>query len=291
VGASVDLSTRVAKRQQVSAKKKPRRALRRGKGQAQEYPSRPAHPGEKDAIAGIVALHHGGTMQGVWKTGIRVMSSLAMKSACEALAPRFEDERGMPVSLQFVGGADIGKRLHGGEAVDLVLQAAAAIDDFIGQGVVRRGSRVDLVRSVVGVAVKSGSRRPDISSPDALRRAVEAARVVAYSSGPSGVYLAGVFERWGIARDKLRQTGPGIPAGGLLVTGEADIAFQQVSELLPVEGIDLVGPLPEGLQLVTVFSAGTAAASPNPLGAKAFTDFLTSAAVAADLARCGLEPA
>jgi molybdate transport system substrate-binding protein len=212
--------------------------------------------------------------------GIRVMSSLAMKAACEVLAPRFEHERGTRVSMQFVGGADIGKRL-----------AAAAIDDLIGQGVVRRGSRVDLVRSIVGVAVKSGSRHPDISSAHALHRAVEAAKAVAYSSGPSGVHLAAVFERWGIARDKLRQTGPGIPAGGLLVTGEADIAFQQVSELLPVEGIELVGPLPEGLQLVTVFSAGTAASAPNPQGAKAFTDFLTSAAVTAELARCGLEPA
>ena len=223
--------------------------------------------------------------------GIRVMSSLAMKAACTALAPRFELERGMRVSLQFVGGADIGKRLHAGETVDLVLQAAAAIDDFIGQGVVRRGSRVDLVRSIVGLAVKSGSRHPDISSADALRRAVEAATAVAYSSGPSGLYLAGVFERWGVAKGKLRQTGPGIPAGGLLVTGEADIAFQQVSELLPVKGIDLVGPLPEELQLVTVFSAGTAVAAPNPRAAKAFTDYLTSAAVRPDLARCGLEPA
>ena len=223
--------------------------------------------------------------------GLRVMSSLAMKAACEVLAPRFEHEHGMRVSMQFVGGADIGKRLHAGEAVDLVFLAAAAIDDFIGQGVVRRGSRVDLVRSIVGVAVKSGARHPDISSADALRRAVEAAKAVAYSSGPSGVYLAGVFERWGVARDKLRQTGPGIPAGGLLVTGEADIAFQQVSELLPVKGIDFVGPLPGDLQLVTVFSAGTAVTAPNPEAAKAFTGFLTSAAVTADLARCGLEPA
>lgn len=222
---------------------------------------------------------------------IRVMSSLAMKAACEALAPRFERESGLRVSMQFVGGVDIGKRLRAGEAVDLVMLAASAIDDFIGEGLLRPASRVDLVRSIVGVAVKSGAPHPDISSPEALRRAVDAARCVGYSSGPSGVYLAGVFERWGVAKDRLRQTGPGIPAGGLLVSGEADIAFQQVSELLPVKGIEFVGPLPDALQLVTVFSAGTAATAPNAGAARTFTNFLTSASVVPELARCGLEPA
>ena len=222
---------------------------------------------------------------------IRVMSSLAMKSACEALAPRFEREKGVRASIQFVGGADIGKRLRAREAVDLVLLAASAIDDLSREGLVQPGSRVDLVRSIVGVAVKAGAPHPDISSADALRRAVDAARCIAYSSGPSGVYLAGVFERWGIRKEKLRQTGPGIPAGGLLVTGEADIAFQQVSELMPVKGIDLVGPLPEALQLVTVFSAGTAVTARDAMAAKAFTDFLASAAAEPELARCGLEAA
>ena len=219
------------------------------------------------------------------------MSSLAMKSACEVLAPRFERESGIRVSMQFVGGADIAKRLRAREAVDLVMLAASAIDELVKEGLVRPGSRVDLVRSTVGVAVKAGAAHPDISSPEALRRAVGAARSIAYSSGPSGVYLAGVFERWGVAKEKLRQTGPGIPAGGLLVTGEADLAFQQVSELLPVKGIDFVGPLPGALQLVTVFSAGTGATAPNAKAAQAFTDFLTSPAVAQELASCGLEPA
>jgi molybdate transport system substrate-binding protein len=222
---------------------------------------------------------------------IHVMSSLAMKSACELLAPRFEREEKIRVSLQFVGGADIGKRLRARETVDLVMLAASAVDDFIREGLVQAGSRVDLVRSIIGVAVKSGAPRPDISSADAIRRAVDMARTVAYSSGPSGVYLAGVFERWGVPKEKLRQTAPGVPSGGLLVTGEADLAFQQVSELLAVKGIDLVGPLPEGVQLVTIFSAGTPVTATNAKAARAFTAFLTSRAVVADLASCGLEPA
>jgi molybdate transport system substrate-binding protein len=222
---------------------------------------------------------------------IHVMSSLAMKSASELLAPRFEQEEKVRVSMQFVGGADIGKRLRAREPVDLVMLAASAVDDFIREGLVQAGSRVDLVRSIIGVAVKSGAPRPDISSADAVRRAVDSARVIAYSSGPSGVYLAGVFERWAIPKEKLRQTAPGVPSGSLLVSGEADLAFQQVSELLAVKGIDLVGPLPGALQLVTIFSAGTPVTATNAKAARAFTAFLTSRAVVPDLASCGLEPA
>ena len=222
---------------------------------------------------------------------IRVMSSLAMKSACELLAPRFEREEKVRVALQFVGGVDIAKRLRAKEPVDLVMLAANAVDDFIREGLVQAGSRVDLVRSIIGAAVKSGAPHPDISSADALRRTVDAARDIAYSSGPSGVYLADVFERWRIPKQKLHQTAPGVPAGGLLVSGEADLAFQQVSELLAVKGIDLVGPLPGALQLVTIFSAGTPVTATNAKAARAFTAFLTSRAVVPDLASCGLEPA
>lgn len=222
---------------------------------------------------------------------IRVLSSLAMKAACLDLVPTFERAKGTCVELQFVGGADIGKRLRAGDDADLVFQAAGAIDELIAGGLVARGSRVDLVRSIIGVAVKAGAPRPDISSEASLRKAVESARAIGYSSGPSGVYLAGVFERWGIAKEKLRQTGPGIPSGGLLATGEADIAFQQVSELLPVGGIDFVGALPEAIQLVTVFSSGTGARAKNAQAAKSLTDFLRSPAAAPVLASCGLRPA
>lgn len=222
---------------------------------------------------------------------IRVMSSLAMKSASELLAPRFEREEKVRVVLQFVGGVDIGKRIRAREPVDLVMLAANALDDFIREGLVQASSRVDLVRSIIGVAVKSGAPHPDISSAQALQSAVDAARDIAYSSGPSGVYLAQVFERWRVPKEKLHQTAPGVPSGGLLVSGEADLAFQQVSELLAVKGIDLVGPLPEALQLVTIFSAGIPVTATNAKAARAFATFLTSRAVVAELASCGLEPA
>ena len=222
---------------------------------------------------------------------IRVMCSLAMKAAMMELGPQYEHESGRRVVLQWAGGVDIAKKLRAGDSSDLVMMAGAAIDDLVKEGLVAAGSRVDLAKSKVGVAVPAGAARPDISSAETVMRAVLAAKKVAYSSGPSGVYLARVFEKWKVAADKLHQTAPGVPAGEVAARGEAEIAFQQVSELLPVKGIDYVGPLPEELQLVTVFSAGTPAKANDAAGAKALTDYLKSPAVAGLLRSCGLEPA
>jgi molybdate transport system substrate-binding protein len=222
---------------------------------------------------------------------IHVMCSLAMKAALVELAPRYERERGVRVVTSWVGGAEIGKRLRAGDASDLVMMAAAGIDDLVKEGLIAAGSRVDLSRSKVGVAVPAGAPRPDIASAESVKRAVLAAKKIAYSSGPSGVYLARVFEKWNVSAAKLHQTAPGVPAGEVAARGEAEIAFQQVSELLPVKGIDYVGPLPEDLQLVTVFSAGTPARAKDAAAAKALTTFLTSAAAVPVLRSCGLEPA
>lgn len=222
---------------------------------------------------------------------IRVMSSLAMKAALTELAPRFERDSGHRVALQWVGGAELARRLRAGEACDVVMAAAATIDGLAKEGLVAAGSRVDLVRSRIGVAVRSGAPRPDISSGEAVRRAVLAAGRTAYSSGPSGVYLAEVFERWQVPKEKLHQTAPGLPAGEVVARGEADIAFQQMSELLPVRGIDCIGPLPSDLQLVTVFSAGTSAASAANDAVGALTAFMTSREAVPVLARHGLDPA
>lgn len=224
-------------------------------------------------------------------SALRIMSSLAMKAALLELVPRFERETGHRVALQWVGGADIARRLKAGEKCDAAIAAAAAIDALSKEGLIAAGSRVDLVRSRIGVAVRSGAPRPDISSADAVRRAVLAAGRTAYSSGPSGVYLVAVFERWHVPKEKLHQTAPGLPAGEVVARGEADIAFQQVSELLPVHGIDLVGPLPADLQLVTVFSAGTSATAAEADGVRALMRFLTSPEVVPVLAKHGLDPA
>ncbi|HUL56056.1 MAG TPA: substrate-binding domain-containing protein, partial [Usitatibacter sp.] len=217
--------------------------------------------------------------------------SLAFKAAYLELVPRFEQESGLEVATTFVGGAEIAKRLRAGEQTDLVIMAARGIDDLIAEGLLAKGSRVDLVRSKIGVAVKAGAPRPDISSEAALRRALDAAKSIAYSSGPSGVYLAEVFKRWELPPAKLHQSAPGMPAGDFVASGECEIGFQQVSELLPVDGIDYVGPLPESLQLVTVFSAATSANAPNAQAAKALTRYFTSMGVAPVLAKHGLDPA
>jgi molybdate transport system substrate-binding protein len=223
--------------------------------------------------------------------GIGMMSSLAMKGVCLELVPRFERESGLAVAAQFVGGVEIGKRLRAGDPAEIVIMAAAAIDEFVKQGLIVPGSRVDLVRSRIGMAVRSGAPRPDISTGTALRRAVESAAAVAYSTGPSGVYIADVFRRWGIPAEKMRQSPPGVPAGDFVARGDAEIAFQQIAELLPVEGIDYVGPLPDELQLVTVFSAGTNVRATDPESAQAFTDFLVAPEAIPVLESYGLEPA
>jgi molybdate transport system substrate-binding protein len=222
---------------------------------------------------------------------VKVLCSLAMKAALTELAPRFERDSGNRVAAQWVGGADIGKRLRAGDASDLVIMAAAGIDDLIKEGLLAAGSRVDLVRSRIAVAVRAGAARPDISSAQAVKRAVLAARRTAYSSGPSGVYLAKVFERWQVPAQKLHQTPPGAPAGDVVARGEAEIAFQQLSELMPIEGIDLVGPLPDDLQLVTVFSAARNVKSASPDAVASLCAFLSSRAIGPVLAKHGLDPA
>ena len=222
---------------------------------------------------------------------INVMASMSIKEAYLELVPRFEAHSGHKVVTAWVGSADIMKRMRAGETTDVVIMAAGAIDELAKEGRIAAGSRVDLVRSSVGVAVRAGAPRPDLSSGEALRRALVAAKSIAYSSGPSGVYLSGVFKRWGIPDDRITQTPPGAPVGEVIARGEAEIGFQQVSELLPVKGIDYVGPLPADMQLVTVFSAGTHAGAKEAEAANALKRFLASPSAAPVFRKKGLDPA
>ena len=171
--------------------------------------------------------------------------------------------------------------------------AASALDDLIKAGRIRPGSRVDLARSGIGVAVRAGARKPDISSVDALRRALLEAKSVAYSSSISGVYLAAeLFPRLGIA-DEMREKSRRIDrerVAAVVARGEAEIGFQQISELLPVAGIEYVGPLPAEVQRTTVFAAGIAAASADPVRARAVIAFLASSAARAVITKSGLDP-
>jgi len=225
---------------------------------------------------------------------INVMSSNAMREALLELLPGFERASGHKVTPTFVGGVDIMKRMAAGATCDLVIMAGASIDQLIEQGKVVAGSRVDLVKSGIGVAVRAGAPRPDIGSADAVKRALIAAKSIAYSSGPSGVYLANLFARMGIAetlKPKIKAVPPGVPAGSLVARGEAEIGFQQISELLPVAGIDLIGPLPADIQEITVFSGGIHTAAAQPDAAKELTRFITSPAAAPVIGKKGLEPA
>ena len=184
-------------------------------------------------------------------------------------------------------------RLAAGEPVDLVIMAGAGLDRLIGEGRIAAGSRVDLARSGIGVAVRAGAARPDLSSGDALIRAITQAKSVAHSSSASGVYLKGLFQRLGLTDalgDRIRQV-EGEPVGAVVARGEVEIGFQQVSELLPVAGIDFVGPLPPELQHETVFAAGIAAAAREPDAARALIAYLTAPAAAPIIRASGMEPA
>jgi len=224
---------------------------------------------------------------------INVMSSLAIKEAYLELVPQFEKESGHKVVTEWVGMVDIKKRLLAGEIVELVVGSAAAVDELIQARKLAPG-RMDLAKSGVAVAVRAGAARPDIGSGEALKRALVAASSIGYSSGPSGIYLLELFKRMGIAeqmKPKITQTPPGIPVGPLIARGEVEIGFQQLSELLPTKGIDIIGPLPADIQVITTFSAGMHVGAKKPEAAKALVRFLTSSAAAPVMRKKGLEPA
>jgi molybdate transport system substrate-binding protein len=222
-----------------------------------------------------------------------VLSSLATRVAYLELVPQFERLSGETVVTTWAGTVDIMKRVIAGESYDLLIVSKDAIEDLMALKLVEADSRVDLASSGIGVAVRRGTLHPDIGSPDALKRALLAAKVVGYSTGPSGVYLVSLFERMGIAaelRGKTYQVAPGATVGTIIASGEADIGLQQISELMYVDGIDLVGPLPSELQHVTIMSCGLPRAARRPSAARALAHFLTAPAGKDAMERAGLQP-
>jgi molybdate transport system substrate-binding protein len=229
---------------------------------------------------------------------VRVMISGGLSAAYNALVPEFERLTGNKVLTAY--GPSMGTtvnaipiRLERGEPADVLIMVGYALGDLIKQGKVVADSRVDLVRSAIGLAVRAGAEKPDISSADALKRALLAAKSIAYSDSASGVYVSTeLFQRLGIAeqmKGKARQI-PAEPVAGVVARGEAEIGFQQISEMLSVPGVDIVGPLPAELQKITVFSAGIATASREPDAGRALIQFLASPAASAAIVKSGLEP-
>lgn len=226
-----------------------------------------------------------------------VMTSGAFTAAYQLLVPEFE--RTTHHKVESVYGASMGSapttipsRLDRGEPGDVVIMAQSALDELIKRGKVTAGSRVDLVRSLIGMAVRSGAPKPDISTLDALKQTLLRAKSIGYSSSASGVYLSTeLFQKLGIADQLKGKTKVSEGAvGELVASGDAEIGFQQISELLPVAGIDYVGPLPTGAQRETIFSAGIVKSARAPDAARALIEFLSSAAAAPVIRKTGLEP-
>ena len=225
---------------------------------------------------------------------LRIISSMATRALLAELAAAYPQQGGCRVDLEAVGGVDAARRVRAGEVFDAVVLAAKAIDELVAAGRIVAGSRVDLVRSGVAVAVRAGARRPDIGSEDALRRAVLAAPTLAYSTGPSGVHLQAVFERWGIAAEiapRIVQAPPGVPVGTLVADGRVALGFQQLSELMHLPGIEVIGALPPEVQIITTFSGGVAATCRRPEAAAALLLWLAGPAAAGARARNGMEAA
>ena len=219
---------------------------------------------------------------------------MATRQVLAELGNAFEQRCGGEVAFESVGGVDAARRVQGGEPFDVVVLASSAIDALVATGRVIAGSKVDLVRCGVAIAVRAGAPRPDIGSEDALRRAVQSARSVGYSTGPSGVQLARLFERWGLTaeiQDRIVQAPPGVPVGALVARGEVELGFQQLSELIPLSGIDVIGPLPPAIQIVTTFSAGVCARSTQAGAVHRMLDFMTSPLAADAIRRHAMEPA
>ena len=224
---------------------------------------------------------------------IRVLSTLALKGAVHALAGQYEAASGVRIDADFAPTLALLDRLRGGEGADVVILTREGLDEMVREGRVAADSCVDLARSYVGIAVKAGSAHPDIATEPALRTALLAARSVAYSRiGASGILFAQLIERLGIASE-INARATIIPQGFTaerLVTGEANLAVQQISELKQVGGIEVVGPIPRELQTPAVFSAGRMAASGRPELADRLLRYLAASEVAPVLRGSGLEP-
>jgi molybdate transport system substrate-binding protein len=217
---------------------------------------------------------------------------MATRTVLAELASAYEARTGRGVFIESIGGVDAARRVRAGEPYDVVILARDAIDGLLAERHLVAGTDVDLMRSGVAVAVRAGAAGPEIGTEAALKRAVETAGSIGVSTGPSGVQLRRLFEGWGLAeqlRSRLLVATPGVSVGSLVARGEAELGFQQLPELIHVEGITVVGPLPPAVQIVTSFAAAVSARARAPQQASELLAFLASPAAAGAKRRQGME--
>jgi molybdate transport system substrate-binding protein len=219
---------------------------------------------------------------------------MAMRHVLAESSEAYTHMTGQRVSIASVGGVDAERRVQEGEAFDFVVLAADVIEKLADLGRVDASSRTDLARSDIAIAVAAGAPKPDISSESTVRDAVLHAKTIGYSTGPSGAHLMRLIERWNIVdaiRERLIKAAPGVPVATLIARGDADLGFQQLSELMHVPGIDIVGMLPREIQSTTVFSAATCTASKQRASTSALLAYLASEHTDAVKRRHGMQPA
>lgn len=228
-------------------------------------------------------------------TTLRLISSMATKPLLADLVALYKAQApDVAVQVESVGGVDAAKRVEAGETFDGVVLGSGAVDKLIASGHVVAGSRADLVLSGVAIAVPAGAPAPDISTEEALKAAILAAPTLGYSTGPSGVQLAKQFETWGIAdaiAPRIVQAKPGVPVGSLVAKGEVALGFQQLSEMLGVAGITIVGGLPKAVEIITTFSGSIAATCQQPQAMRDLLAFWQSGACDALKRQHGMAPA
>jgi molybdate transport system substrate-binding protein len=224
---------------------------------------------------------------------IRIVGSPGFREAYNALLPGFEKTTGNKATTNWGGVTEVAKRVADGETADIVILPVAQIDDLIARGKLVGATRVVVAKSGVGVAVRSGAPKPDISSGDALRKALLAAKSIAWSTGPSGAHMADLVKKWGIGdqlKSKVVISPADTPVGVVVARGGAEIGFQQVSELIHVKGIDYLGPLPADIQETTVFAAALHKDARSPDVARALIKFLSAPEAAPAIRKTGMDP-
>ena len=219
---------------------------------------------------------------------------MATRQLLTDLSRSFERATPWTVEIEAMGGVDAARLVRGGKAIDVIVLASNVMEQLEHEDWVAPGTRAAVAQSGVAVAVRAGLPRPAIASAEDVKRAVLGAGKICYSTGPSGDHLKRLFERWNIAEqiaDRAIEAKPGVPVGQLVARGEADLGFQQLSEFLDVDGIDILGPLPADIQTITVFTAGVSTRSTHPDGARAFVAHLISPETQAVKQQLGMEAA